>query len=166
MSSEWNVNDNCGDPNFTENFLPKELEDMIDNAVAQDFRVIPISAADRQNDMYKAIRFSLNLSQINVLYERKVLSDKAPVIPAVQFLFGFRPADGLCVFTNKKEHKEMLCDSPIRELSKSCFLTQSLQYILIEADNFRVWGYIPVCCSSDTCPAKTRDFEMRKSLFS
>ena len=117
--------------------------------------------------MYKAIKFAFMQSHTPILYERKVLSDKAPVIPAVQFLFGYPPNEsGFCIYTDKQAHKQMLCDSPIRELSKSCFLTQSLQYILVEADNFRVWSYSPVCCSDETCPVKTRDLEMRKSLFS
>jgi hypothetical protein len=146
--------------------LPKELEQMIDEAVRQDFEVHPINEEDRQNDMYKAMKFALKCSYTTIFYERKVITlNKWPVIPPVQYLFGFKPTEGLCLFTTKKQHKDMLCDSPIRELSKDCFLTQSLQYILVEAGNWRIWSYVPVCCSNDTCPVKSRDFQMRKNLF-
>lgn len=165
MSSDLNFNF-CSDDSTPMEYLPKELEHLIDEAISRDFQVLPVTEEDRKNDMFKALKFALGYSHTTILYERKVISDKAPVIPRVQFVFGFRPTEGLCIFADKKEHKEMLCDSPIRELSKVCFLTQSLQYVLVEADKFRVWSYIPVCCCGDTCPAKTRDLEMRKSLFS
>jgi hypothetical protein len=166
MASDLNFNFICSDNSETLEYLPKELEILIDEAISRDFKVYPLIESDRQNDMYKAFKFALSCSHTAILYERKVISDKAPVIPREQFIFGFRPTEGLCIFAHKKEHKEMLCDSPIRELSKVCFLTQSLQYALVEADNFRVWSYLPVCCSNDTCPAKARDLEMRQTLFS
>ena len=117
--------------------------------------------------MYKAIKFSFNASQIDVLYERKVISsDKESfVVPYEQFVFGFKPSEGLCIFTQKKSHKNMLCDGPIRELAKNCILTQSLQYVLVPLNEFRVWSFIPICCGQDTCPLKTRPLNLRRDLF-
>jgi hypothetical protein len=151
-----------------EECLPKALEAMIDQAVAQDFKdgVLKPEPEDLKNDMYKAMKFALECAHVKILYERKVITlNREPFIPKVQYLFGFKPTDGLCIFTQKKAHKIALCDSPIRELARSCFLTQSLMYILVEAKEFRVWSYVPVCCSNDTCPQKGRPFGLRKNLF-
>ena len=149
--------------------LPHYLERMIDEAIEQDFvDVLRLSPHDRQNDMYKAIKFSFDAGHVEILYERKVVSaDKAShVIPHKQFLFGFRPTDGLCIFSQKKSHKEMLCDGPIRELATQCPLTQSLQYVLVPWDQFKVWSYIPICCDEhESCPVKTRPFGLRRDLF-
>ena len=149
--------------------IPTYLENMIDEAVKQDFvDVLHLSDEDLENDMYKAILHSLNSARVELLYERKVISKdtNSLVIPHEQFLFGFRPTDGLCIFTQKDAHKEMLCDGPVRELAKECPLTQSLQYILVPLNDFRVWSYIPVCCSQDdSCPLKTRPFSYRRDLF-
>nr|QEE15826.1 hypothetical protein DSAG12_01653 [Candidatus Prometheoarchaeum syntrophicum] len=148
--------------------IPKYLEDLIDDSVKQDFlEVLPLNPEDRKHEMYKAMKFSFEASHIDILYERKVISkdENSLVIPHEQFLFGFRPSEGLCIFTQKKQHKEMLCDGPIRELAKHCVLTQSLQYALVPLNEFRVWSYIPVCCSEDTCPLKTRPFNLRRDLF-
>lgn len=151
------------------NQIPKYLEDLIDDSVKQDFlEVLPLSPEDRKNDMYKAIKFSFSAGNIDILYERKVISSdkESRVVPHKQFLFGFRPTEGLCIFTQKKQHKEMLCDGPIRELATHCFLTQSLQYALVPLNEFRVWSYIPVCCNTeDTCPLKTRPLDLRRDLF-
>lgn len=154
---------------LSDNALPTYLERMIDEAIAQDFKEVrKITAEDRQNDMYRAIMFSFNAGNVEVQYERKVISHdtQSLVIPHEQFLFGFRPTDGLCIFSQKAQHKAMLCDGPIRELATACPLTQSLQYVLVPLDSFNVWSYIPVCCSNlDTCPVKTRPFALRKNLF-
>ena len=150
------------------NQIPKYLEDIIDDSVKQDFiEVLHLTPEDRKHDMYKAIKFSFAAGHIEILYERKVISSdkESRVVPHEQFLFGFRPSEGLCIFTQKKQHKEMLCDGPIRELAKHCVLTQSLQYALVPLNEFRVWSYIPVCCSEDTCPLKTRPLALRKELF-
>ncbi len=150
------------------NQIPKYLEDLIDDSVKQDFlEVLPLTPEDRKHEMYKAIKFSFEAGQIDILYERKVLSSdkESRVIPAEQFLFGFRPSEGLCIFTQKKQHKEMLCDGPIRELAKHCVLTQSLQYTLVPLNEFRVWSYIPICCNEGTCPLKTRPLDLRRDLF-
>lgn len=164
------VETNLGLANFlNENSIPSYLEKMIDEAIAQDFEEVrKLTEEDRINDMYKAIMFSFNAAHVEVLYERKVISadTHSIVIPHEQFLFGFRPTDGLCIFSQKSQHKAMLCDGPIRELATACPLTQSLQYVLIPLDTFNVWSYIPVCCSSlDTCAGKTRPLNLRKDLF-
>jgi len=148
--------------------LPKYLLETIDRAIAQDFSIVrSVEPKDRENEMYKAIQFTFKAARVDVLYERVVVSGKAPIIPEKQFLFGFRPtATNFCIFTQKSSHKKMLCDSPVRELAKRCILTQSLQYILLEWDTFQVWGYIPVCCSDkDTCPYKARPVDMRRELY-
>ncbi len=147
--------------------LPKSLESMVDNAIKQDFtEIMPITADDRKNDMYKAMRFALDCAHVKILFERKCITiGKEPVIPKIQFMFGFKPMDGLCIFTQKKAHKTVLCDNAARDFAKGCFLTQSLQYILVESEAFRVWRYIPVCCSNDTCALKKRPLEIRANLF-
>ena len=146
--------------------LPAYLESTIDEAVVQDFtEVIKLTREDRETRGYKSLRIMFEMHRIPVLYERLVISDQAPVIPEKQFLFGFRPTEGLCIFTKKKAHKVMLCDGPIRELAKQCVLTQSLQYILVEPDKLEMWSYIPVCCSNESCALKTRPFGMRRDLF-
>ena len=154
---------------YTERMLPPYLEEMIDKSVIQDFvSVNKLSPEDRQNDMYKAIQFSFKSAHIEIVYERKVISsdEHSIVIPREQFLFGFTPTEGLCIFSQKDQHKAMLCDGPIRELATACPLTQSLQYVLVPLNSFNVWSYIPVCCSQhDTCPVKTRPLAFRRELF-
>ncbi|TFH28475.1 MAG: hypothetical protein E4G98_05345 [Promethearchaeota archaeon] len=163
LETNWNMN-------MGYETIPSYLEDMIDEAVRQDFvDVFQLSKEDLQHDMYKAIKFSLNAARVELLYERRVISKDtlSLVIPHEQFLFGFRPTDGLCIFSQKDAHKEMLCDGPVRELATECPLTQSLQYILVPLNDFQVWSYIPVCCSGDeSCPLKTRPFDYRRDLFS
>ena len=57
------------------NQIPKYLEDLIDDSVKQDFlEVLPLTPEDRKHEMYKAIKFSFEAGQIDILYERKVLS--------------------------------------------------------------------------------------------
>ncbi len=149
--------------------IPKYLETMIDEALKRDFiKIKRVTPEDQQNDMYKAMKFSFDAGRVEVVFERKVYSsaEKSKYIPRVQFLFGFYPTDGLCIFTQKKSHKEMLCDGPIRELATKCPLTQSLQYILVPFDQFRVWSYIPVCCDEhETCAIKNRPLKLRRELF-
>lgn len=156
-----------GSDDSAEEVIPKYVIDMIDESVRQDFvKVLELTPPDRENSMYKAMRFALTCAHVKVLYERKVISDKAPVIPREQFLIGFRPTDGLCIFVQKKAHKTMLCDGPIRELAKQCILTQSLQYVLVQTTEFKVWSFIPICCSMhETCPYKVRPLDMRRNLF-
>jgi len=154
---------------FDHDVLPTYLEDMIDKAIGQDFvEVLHLTPADHEAEVYKAIMYSFLSAHVEILYERIVRStDKeSRVIPYEQYLFGFRPTEGLCILTQKKQHKAMLCDGPIRELAKQCPLTQSLQYVLVPKNQFRVWSYIPICCSDDdTCALKSRPLSIRRDLF-
>jgi hypothetical protein len=145
--------------------IPKALEQYIDQSISQDFQILPISDEDKENESYKEVHRELKQSWTPILYERKVISDKAPVIPRVQYLLGFPPTDGLCIFAKKIEHKKVLCESPVKELAKICVLTQTIQYVLVEPDNFTVWGYMPICCCGDNCSAKALDLKLRQTLF-
>ena len=153
--------------NFKTGHLPKYLEETIDKSILQDFyKIRPLVDKDMNNEMFKAIMFTFQAAHISVKYTRVVYSDKTPVVPRKQFLIGYEPGNsGLCLFSSNSAHKEMLCDSPIRELATSCFLTQSLQYVLLEWDKFNVWSFIPVCCSDEVCPSKSRPVNMRTKLF-
>ena len=56
---------------YTERILPPYLEEMIDKSVIQDFvSVNKLTPEDRQNDMFKAIKFSFKSSHIEIVYER------------------------------------------------------------------------------------------------
>ncbi|MHA1803883.1 MAG: hypothetical protein ACTSU4_05055, partial [Promethearchaeota archaeon] len=99
--------------------LNKELENLIDKAVSRDFIIHEISEKDKITDSYKALQFTLTFNNITIEYQRKVESERFPVIPKFQFLFGFYPRDGLCLFVNKQEHKKALCDGPLEQINKS-----------------------------------------------
>lgn len=144
--------------------LHQDLETLIDKAISQDFIVHKISDEDRQNDSYKALKFTLSFNNIETVYERKVESEKYPVIPKYQYLFGFYPKDGLCIYVDKKEHKTALCEGPLEEINKSCSLIQSLMYLLVPIDKFEVYSYIPGCCEIN-CPNSAKQFNLRINLF-
>jgi len=126
--------------------ISKDLEGLIDKAVSRDFFIHDISEEDKKNDSYKALEFTLSFNKIDVEYVRKVESSKYPVIPQFQYLFGFYPREGLCLFVNKNEHKIALCDGPLEEISRSCYLIHSLMYLIIPVDKFEVYSYLPACC--------------------
>jgi hypothetical protein len=144
--------------------ITKDLEGLIDKAVSRDFIIHNISFEDKQNDSYKALEFTLTFNNITIAYKRKVESEKYPVIPRYQYLFGFYPREGLCVFVNKKEHKIALCDGPLKEISSTCSLIHSLMYLLIPADKFEVFSYLPACCELN-CPNSPKQFNLRINLF-
>ena len=106
--------------------LKKELEELIDKAVSQDFTIHELSVLDRQNDSYKALKFTLSFTKITVKYEKKVETENFPVIPQFQYLFGFTPNEGACLFVDKEEHKNVLCEGPLDDINKSCSLIHSL----------------------------------------
>ncbi|MEJ2248458.1 MAG: hypothetical protein P8Y70_03100 [Candidatus Lokiarchaeota archaeon] len=144
--------------------LHSELVSLIDTAVSRDFIIHEITPEDMKNDSYKGLKFSLDFNKISIQYQRKVESEKYPVIPRFQYLFGFIPRDGLCVFVKKKEHKIALCEGPLDEINKSCSLIHSLMYLLVPSDRFEVYSYIPGCCEIK-CPNSPKQYELRINLF-
>ncbi|MFO7796638.1 MAG: hypothetical protein R6W84_10835 [Promethearchaeia archaeon] len=144
--------------------LDQKLENLIDQAVSKDFIIHKITDQDKENDSYKALEFTLSFNNIEKTYERKVETEKYPIIPKFQYLFGFYPKDGLCIYVNKKEHKTALCDGPLEEINHSCSLVNSLMYLLVPIDNFDVYSYIPGCCESN-CPNSAKQFDLRINLF-
>ncbi|MHA1689971.1 MAG: hypothetical protein ACTSUN_11685 [Promethearchaeota archaeon] len=144
--------------------LNKELENLIDKAVSRDFIIYEISEKDKITDSYKALQFTLTFNNIAIEYQRKVESERFPVIPQFQFLFGFYPRDGLCLFVNKQEHKKALCDGPLEQINKSCVLIHSLMYLLVPSDRFEVYSYLPACCELN-CPNSPKQYNLRIKLF-
>ena len=144
--------------------IQKNLISLIDKAVSRDFIIHKISPEDLQNDSYKGVKFSLDFNRISIQYQRKVESEKYPVIPRYQFLFGFFPKDGMCVYVNKKEHKVALCDGPLEQINKTCSLIHSLMYLLVPTDRFEVYSYLPGCCEIN-CPNSIKQYELRINLF-
>lgn len=144
--------------------LPKTLVEMIDHAVRRDFEIHAITPQDQENDSYKAIKFTLEFNGIEILYCRRVISHNAPIVPREQYIFGFRPKEGLCLLTSKQEHKRVLCDGPLVE---DCLLINSLAYLLVQKDQFKVWSYIPGCVECDDLQCKNRSItvELRSKLY-
>jgi len=146
--------------------IPKFLERMIDDAVSVDFTVEPLKDLDLQNEMYKLMKYSLEFSNVDILYERKVISNLAPVIPKIQYLFGFRPVDGLCILTKNKKHKEVLCDGELFEIIRtSTSLIHSLMYLLVEQTQFNVWSYLPLDKDNPDLNDEKQNLELRRKLF-
>ncbi|MBD3349875.1 MAG: hypothetical protein GF364_00135 [Candidatus Lokiarchaeota archaeon] len=142
------------------------METQIDKAVSIDFEVKKLSSEDLTNENYKSLKFSLEFSGITILYERKVLSNKAPVIPDIQYLFGFEPVDGLCIFAKNKVHKEVLCDGKLFQvLRNSNSFVHSLQYLLVESDEFNVWSYLPLIAELKDDSNTASTLELRTKLF-
>ncbi len=144
--------------------LEDDLLQLIDKAVSQDFTIHEITEEDRLNDSYKALKFTLSFNKIHVKYERKVETDKYPIIPQFQFLFGFDPNDGVCLFVDKERHKSALCDGPLEEINNSCSLIHSLMYLLVPIGKFEVYSYLPACCEIN-CPNSPKQYELRIDLF-
>ena len=144
--------------------ISKELEALIDKAVSMDFFIHHISEEDKKNDSYKALEFTLSFNRIGIEYLRKVESEKHPVIPRFQYLFGFYPREGLCLYVNKKEHKKALCDGPLEDISNTCSLIHSLMYLIIPRDKFEVYSYLPACCELN-CQNSPKQYELRINLF-
>jgi hypothetical protein len=144
--------------------LNQDLISLIDMAVSRDFIIHEITPEDKNNDSYKGLKFSLDFNKIAIQYQRKVESEKFPVIPRFQYLFGFIPREGLCVYVNKKEHKVALCDGPLENINKNCSLIHSLMYLLVPIDKFEVYSYLPGCCEIE-CPNSPRQYELRINLF-
>jgi hypothetical protein len=147
--------------------IPEFLERMIDEAVSADFTIEPLKETDFQNETYKLMKYSLEFySAVDVLYERKVVSNLAPVIPKVQYLFGFRPVEGLCILTKNRKHKEVLCDGELFEIIRtSTSLIHSLMYLLVEQSQFNVWSYLPLDKENSNINDDKESLELRRKLF-
>ncbi len=145
-------------------FISKDLENLIDKAVSSDFIIYEIKDEDKLNDSYKALEFTLSFNNINIEYVKKVESQKFPVIPKFQYLFGFFPKEGLCIYVNKKEHKIALCDGPLEEINKSCSLIHSLMYLLVPCEKFEVYSYLPACCEIN-CVNSPKQHNLRLNLY-
>ena len=144
--------------------ITQDLANLIDKAVSRDFIIHPINEQDRKTDSYKALKFTLDFNNINIEYERKVESEKAPIIPRFQYLFGFYPKEGLCLYVNKQEHKKALCDGPLEGIAKTCKLVHSLYYLLVPKDRFEPYSYLPACCEIN-CFNSPKQYDLRISLF-
>jgi len=144
--------------------ISEELEALIDKAVSRDFILHQISEEDKNNDSYKALSFTLTFNNIQIEYERKVETTKYPVIPRYQYLFGFNPKEGLCIFVNKEEHKRALCDGPLEEISSKCSMVHSLMFLLVSTDKFEVYTYLPACCELN-CANSPKQYDLRINLF-
>jgi hypothetical protein len=111
------------------------------------------------------MKYSLEFSGVTILYERKVLSEKFPVIPKVQFLFGFTQSR-VYVFYENKLHKEVLCDGKLFEMVRqSTNFVHSIQYILVEEEKFNVWSYLPMAINDDNSSDLSIGIELRRKLF-
>ncbi|MFX1396713.1 MAG: hypothetical protein ACFFAS_06670 [Promethearchaeota archaeon] len=144
--------------------LQEDLRNLIDKAVSQDFIVHYISEQDYSNDSYKALKFTLSFNKIQIKYERKVETDKYPIIPQFQYLFGFDPNEGVCLYVDKERHKNALCDGPLEEINNSCSLIHSLMYLLVPVGKFEVYSYLPACCELN-CQNSPKQYELRINLF-
>jgi hypothetical protein len=144
--------------------ISKDLEGLIDKAVSRDFIIHHLSEKDKKNDSYKALEFTLTFNKIEIEYIKKVESKKYPVIPRYQYLFGFYPREGLCLYVNKEEHKKALCDGPLEEISSSCSLIHSLMYLIIPTGKFEVYSYLPACCELN-CKNSPKQYALRINLF-
>ncbi|MHA1791949.1 MAG: hypothetical protein ACTSVI_04840 [Promethearchaeota archaeon] len=144
--------------------LSEDFIDLIDKAVSSDFIVKEINDEDRENDFYKSLKFTLTFNKIEVLYERKVITHNF-ILPKIQYLFGFRPNDGLCLLVNKKVHKEVLCNGPLADLNSRCMLINGLQFLLVQSDAFKVWSYIPSCPCEIPCELDNLALELRTRLY-
>ncbi len=150
---------------FCLTMISKYLEGLIDKAVSKDFIIHELSKEDKVSDIFKAIIFTLSFSNIKIEYQKKVESINYPIIPQYQFLLGFYPRDGLCLFVKKKEHKKALCEGPLEEISKTCSLVHSLIYLLVPSNKFEVYSYMPACCEVN-CDNSPKQYALRIDLFS
>ena len=147
--------------------LPIFLEKMIDESVSFDFKIERISIEDQDNEMYQLMKKSLEFSNISVMYERRVISDQYPVIPKIQYLFGFKPVDGLCLLTANKKHKEVLCDGELFEIIRnSTSFIHSIMYLLVEQKKFQVWSYLPSDRNITEIEMGKQSLQLRRKLFS
>jgi hypothetical protein len=139
--------------------------DLVDKAVSVDFSILPITDEDRKNDRYINTKSALMEGwAISVIYERKVLTS-IKFLPRVQYLFGFKPQEGLCLLVNKKIHKQIVCGGKLAELNENCFLVNHLQFLLAQEDTYRYWAYVPPCPCKTPCSLTPKALALRTTLY-
>jgi hypothetical protein len=144
-----------------------DLVERIDKALSFDFHVMNISEADKENKYYLAMKeMLLNTFQTKTLYERRVVSSNA-ILPKIQYLFGFKPRDSLCLILNKPMHKVVCCNGDLAKLNNNCFLVNGLQFLLQEGSNDRAWCYVPqcLCDSNQGCELRPHANQLRIRLW-
>nr|MDO8118412.1 hypothetical protein [Candidatus Sigynarchaeota archaeon] len=155
------INDNDGDVTFE---LTQPFIDLIDKAIMNDFIVKEITEEDRKNIHYQALKDTLhNAYQTVVLYERRVFS-QMDILPKLQYLFGFKPRDGICLFLNKPMHKVIACRD-LAKLNQGCFLVNKFQFLLTESDADKTWCFVPLCPCEDTCELVSTARDLRTRLW-
>ncbi len=138
--------------------------DLIDKAVQNDFIVKEITEEDMRNIHYKALKDTLhNAYQTDVLYERRVFSH-LEILPKLQYLFGFKPRDGICLFLNKPIHKVIACHD-LTKLNQGCYLVNGLQFLLTESDADKTWCFVPLCPCEQTCELVSTAKDLRTRLW-
>lgn len=148
--------------------LPIYIENLIDEAVSLDFDIYPISDEDRANENFQNFKYSLEISNIEIVYLKKVISKNhaPPIVPKIQYLFGIRPVDGLCIYSNNEIHKKVLCSNEILDLmNSSSSIIHSFMYLIVEHEEFNVWSYIPLDPLSSRVDEQREDLKLRKKLF-
>jgi len=145
--------------------ITKDLADRIDNAVGIDFSVMALAEDDKSNKFYLELKGALDVAfQTKPLYERKVIATNA-ILPKVQFLFGFKPRDGMCLILQKPMHKIVACSEDLATLNDHCYLVNKLQFLLQEVDNDRTWCYVPKCPCEQACELTEKAGKLRMELW-
>ncbi|MBN2150689.1 MAG: hypothetical protein JW839_04495 [Candidatus Lokiarchaeota archaeon] len=147
--------------------LPEGLIDLVDKAVKSDFIVMEITDEDRENPYYKSMRSMLeDFYNTRILYERKVIASSF-ILPRLQFLFGFKHKEGMCLVLEKPWHKLVACGDDLDVLNQNCFLVNRLQFLLQEVESDKRWCYVPLClCEhSKECELTKRANSLRLSLW-
>jgi hypothetical protein len=147
--------------------LTADMIARVDKAVSLDFTLREISAADRANQYYLALKSMLEgKDEARVLYERTAISANS-VLPKYQYLFGFKHREGLCLIMNKPMHKVVACSDVLERVNQRCFLVNGLQFILQEVEQDRRWCYVPHClCEHELrCELTPAATELRRKLW-
>jgi hypothetical protein len=138
---------------------------LVDGAVSMDFSIAPISTDDKANKYYHETRAALvDVLNIAIVYERHVTT-RIKFLPKRQFLFGFKPQEGLCFLVNKKIHKQIVCGGRLAEITEKCLLVNSLQFMLAQADDYRYWAYVPPCVCTTPCTLSQKALTLRTILY-
>jgi hypothetical protein len=165
------MTDNFNDDSTNDMWIPApltaELIQRVDKAVSIDFTVKEISDNDRSNPYYKAMVDMLNeYYHTKVLYERVVISSNK-LLPTLQYLFGFKHKEGMCLILNKPMHKVIACSPGLERLNQGCFLINGLQFILHEVEQDKRWCYVPHClCEHEPrCELTPHAMHLRRKLW-